>query len=139
MNEVYLSRMVSHRQLDAWLAAFYGIEPGTMRIHASDDEFIESAGAYAVNVVAQHIGGDFPQQLSVYVDRSQTDAELAAFLARKGNLEVVFSDDTLNPFRWMVESGKGGKAFFVDAEAFDEGAFVIDRYDSGQANEEPED
>ena len=107
-----------------------------MVLHASEDELIDSAGAYAVNIVAQNIGGDFPQQLSVYVDRSETDAELAAFLARNGNLEVVFSDDTLNPFRWMVESGKEARAFFVDVEAFDEGAFVIDRFDPEQENGE---
>ena len=69
MNEVYLSRMVSHRQLDAWLTVFFGIEPGIMGIHASDDEFIDSAGAYAVNVAAHDIGGDFPQQSTGLVQR----------------------------------------------------------------------
>lgn len=55
MNEVYLSRTVAHQQLGAWLALFFGIEPGTMGFHDSEDEVIDSGGAYAVNAEAQHV------------------------------------------------------------------------------------
>jgi len=122
MNEMFLSRVLSQPVIDELISRYFSIPTGTLAYVSEFEDLCDQSGRV---VLLQEIGGSFPQQISLYHFPETCDSELAAFLAQEAKLDALYSDDTVNPYRWMVHSQGQTRAVFVDPEVLDVGAFKL--------------
>ncbi len=123
MNEVFLSRILPAHDLKLRFSEFYGLPADAITFVPNFEALSDiSAGKFAL---LETLGGEFPQQISIYWQSAASHEELATFLARVFAVDVLYSDDTVNPFRWLVHANGQTRAVIVDSDALDEGYFVV--------------
>ncbi|OZG74332.1 hypothetical protein BTA51_04790 [Hahella sp. CCB-MM4] len=49
----------------------------------------------------------------------RSDLEIAVHIAKECDVEVLFSDNTINDYRWNLATGARVRAAFIDSDFFD--------------------
>ena len=79
-------------------------------------------------VVRNELGGQYPLWIDLYGFPETTDLALAQHAARLLNVELLVSDNTLNPHRWLHVTQRGVRAVFAN-ENYDDIGFYLERFD----------
>ncbi|WP_020408633.1 hypothetical protein [Hahella ganghwensis] len=128
MNGVCLSEPQGPADLQRAFAMFYGVSADKIDYYGSFEAFCDVSSGSGMYLVETSLKGDFPQWVDLYGFPECSDIEIAGFLAKALNTEILISDDTVNDYRWIVVSKESQRAVFVNADFLDQfDGFKIDR------------
>jgi hypothetical protein len=136
-----LDREIDDLEIVKGLAHVFDLHAGEVSLVDEIAEGIQGLdGGLPVVIERIQLSGDFPLQLSIYIYLRRSDLELRVYdaadeqamiarLCAMWKCNALFSDDDVNPYRWLLMSATGRlDEVTVDADRLDnEDAFVITR------------
>jgi hypothetical protein len=136
-TDLMLDRVVDDRVIVDGMAYVFGVRTGEVAL-IDDIEGLDDNPP--IIITHTRLSGDFPLQLSIYLRYSELEQRVCdpedeqtviARLCAEWRCSALFSDDDLNPYRWLLMSQTGRLAeVTVDADRLDDqDAFVITRVD----------
>lgn len=130
--EINLSVSAEPASVKPALAAALEVPADALAVAASWHELGGSAG---LACCVQRRGGDFPTSLEIrVVERGPDPKSLAKALANILGCECLISDDSVNPFTWVLVSRDGAMtSVAVDPDALDSDELVLEHKRGGDA------
>ena len=126
MNSVGISQKLTKREIQQIFSKVLSIDHASIGVFADETELV-NRDRYARKIVVKDLPGEFPRWFDIYPAKD-TDLEIAMRLVEVLNVQVLISDDTVNPYRWIVCTEKGQSAVYIDSDFFDAtGGFKIER------------
>src|SRR6266542_2852937 len=115
-HDFLVDRKLGHEDVALGIAFMFGVD--VSRVVVSED--ITEAEAAQVNCVLHHIDGEFQTVVEVYVDDKRLECLPAlptiAKFAEKLGCTCLVSDDSPNPYSWMlVDSAGRARQVFLDS------------------------
>lgn len=123
MNNMYLKEIISTIDL---AECFKSIFPAKNVMFSNKLEDIENWNKDGLYIVKNKIYGDFPLYLEIYPESNESDVSLALKISSFLQIDILVSDDSLNPYSWLLCSNNEVENVFVDTNFLDENeGFII--------------
>ncbi len=128
MNHLALNKEISTDEVREVLLEVLDIQSEDLFVCASVENLKYVPVDGMANIVIRSIGGDFPLNIEIYSDSNLTDEDFARAFCIKHRIKAIISDETTNPYQWVVlgVSASNDMVVLVDARELDDNdSFVV--------------
>ena len=123
MNCLCFARSLSNQELEQIFSSFFNLPQESIQIFDDINDFNER-DKKGRNVVRVELDGHYPLWVDIYGFLKTTDLALAEHAVQLLDIEILISDSTSNPFRWLQVTSSGISAVFVN-ENYNEVGFYL--------------
>jgi hypothetical protein len=138
MYDLTLSEWTEAHTLEEALAFAFDAQPREVQLDADLGQ--PTRDGKWLRCTCTRRGGKFPLTVSVYPQGQANrplplEAVVAERLHARLRVRVLISDDTPNPYRWLLVDAAGVRSVYVEEEALNRDEFVIDRVLGSESSE----
>ena len=127
MNCICLAKEIPAERLVKLLKKYFRLGDVKIACFHSVDEFNDRGTSGGANIIFTPLTGDFKLWVDLYGFPETTDDELAQFIAKLTGAAVLITDDSINPYQWILVSPSGKRLVHVNPAALDDqDSFVIE-------------
>lgn len=116
MNSMYIKKVICDHELNECFKSIFHTENVTFSNYL---ESIENWNENGIYIVRYEIEGDFPLCLDIYPETNKDDKSLALEVSSYLKTEILVSDDSLNPYSWLLCADNKTRKVFVDEKFLD--------------------